>query len=193
MKKIGVASLLLMSFVLGARAVDIKVANHSVVSEPIMTEVLAFCNSQLPFTLAYQTKPDLDCSHAAECMGLLSSEKAPDDLAVIGLIRLPKSEVHQIINTNRMIALINVASLKSEDQKRYTWRLERMIMRSVAFLLGIKPAPDPRCVTRPYQSMDDLDSMGRNYTPPYNDQIKRKAILLDLMSSFSVTDPKHSK
>lgn len=166
---------LLFGMTLHAFALDLNVINAAAVDEPVMTDVITFCNEQLPFTLTVQTVESFSCTNMDTCQDALAALKTEKDAAAIGLVSLAESDLHQSINTNRMTALINVKPLLSDDTQKTTWRLQRMIMRSVAFLLGLPPAPDPNCVTRNYGSLEDLDTMGRNFTPPYNPMVRQKA------------------
>ena len=176
-RRIGIAALMIAGMagcIHPAHANDIKVINACGLDESIADEAIAFCNDQLPFTLAYLSGP-LSCDDPATCQEAIQALKTDADAALIALVRLDTADLHQSINTNRMTALINVTPLITDDPRQTTWRIERMIMRSVAFLLGITPAPDPNCVTRNYQSPEDLDTMGRNFTPPYNPVIRQRA------------------
>ncbi len=174
------ACALLLGMVSHTFALDMKVLNGADVDESVMVEVLSFCNEQLPFTLAYQVIDPCPCMDTATCQDALSALKTENDAAVIGLVSMENSDMHQSINTNRMVALINVKPLISEDSRQTAWRIQRMLMRSVAFLMGITPAPDPNCVTRNYESLDEFDTMGRNFTPPYNPLIQQKAYAMGI-------------
>lgn len=181
-RRIGIAALIVAGWAgcfHPAHASDIKVINACGLDEGIAAEAIAFCNDQLPFTLAYLSDT-LPCDDPATCQEAIQALKTDADAALIGLIRIETPDFHQAINTNRMTALINVTPLITDDPRQTTWRIERMIMRSVAFLLGITPAPDPNCVTRNYQSPEDLDTMGRNFTPPYNPVIRQRALELSV-------------
>jgi len=48
-------------------------------------------------------------------------------------------------------------------------------MRAAAFLFEMPPTPDPFCVTRDYRSLEDLDRMGRNYSPPWQGRFAKEA------------------
>ncbi|MFA7368455.1 MAG: hypothetical protein WC334_02305, partial [Kiritimatiellales bacterium] len=43
------------------------------------------------------------------------------------------------------------------------------------FSFGLPPTPDPFCVTRDYNSLEDLDSMGRNFSPPWQGRFAEEA------------------
>jgi predicted Zn-dependent protease len=169
-----------MMGVYGVYAADIKVVNCAAVSPTMMKQAVDFAEAQLQFQLKEVAGENADCPDTESCITYVLKRKGASDAAVIGVVSTTNFALHQVLDTNRMAAVINVEYLKSDDEKTAVWRLQRMLLRSVAFLLGIPPAPDPRCVTRNYRSLEDLDSMGRNFTPPYNDLIRRRAYDLNV-------------
>ncbi|MDD4737229.1 MAG: hypothetical protein PHP44_14125 [Kiritimatiellae bacterium] len=166
---------LLFGMTLHAFALDLNVINAAAVDEPVMTDVITFCNEQLPFTLTVQTVESFSCTNMDTCQDALAALKTEKDAAAIGLVSLAESDLHQSINTNRMTALINVKPLLSDDTQKTTWRLQRMIMRSVAFLLGMEPSGVPHCVTGPVESVEELDAISRNYFPLYTEKLAKRA------------------
>lgn len=181
-RKIGMAALLFAGMagcIHSALANDIKVINACGLDESVAAEAIAFCNDQLPFTLAYLSET-LSCDDPAACQEAIQTLKTDADAALIGLIRIENPDFHQSINTNRMTALINVTPLITVDPRQTTWRIERMIMRSVAFLLGMGPSGVPHCVTGPVESADELDSISRNYFPLYTEKLSSRAAELGL-------------
>ena len=184
MNKLGMVvsllTLLSLAYPVTAPAREIKVINAANVDAALMTDVVSFCNEQLPFTLTSDSSANCACANAQACQESILALKTDNDAAIIGLVSVDDPNFHQTINTNRMVALINVKPLIIADNQQTTWRLQRMLMRSVAFLLGIAPAPDPHCVTRHYESLADFDTMGRNFTPPYNPLVRQHAVELGI-------------
>ena len=70
---------------------------------------------------------------------------------------------------NRKIAFVNARALMPADgdEEKYARRLEKETVRVVANLIGIPPAPDPRCATHAYRNDAGLDAKGNNLCPPY--------------------------
>jgi len=48
-------------------------------------------------------------------------------------------------------------------------------MRAAAFVFELPPTPDPFSVTRDYRSLEDLDRMGRNFSPPWQGRFADEA------------------
>lgn len=92
-------------------------------------------------------------------------KKHANDVAYILVAELDGDE-HLNVNADRGIAIINAKALYTPDAKLFTGRIRRMVMRAAAFSFGLKPTPDPFCVTREYTSLEELDRMGNNYSPP---------------------------
>lgn len=169
-------------------ALELTVINGAALDDALMSEVLTFCNEQLPFTLATKTET-LSCETPETCQDTLEALKTETDAALIGLIRLDDPDFHQAINTNRMIALINVTPLLTDDPRVSAWRIERMIMRSVAFLLGMGPSGMQHCVTGPIESIEDLDQISRNYFPLYTEKLAKRAAEYGLETKPSIFEP----
>ncbi len=99
---------------------------------------------------------------------------------VISFHFTPADEEHICILTNQQVAVVNTARLKIADKEKYERRLERMLMRSAATLVGIGFDPDPHCVMHSYKNIEDLDRMGRNFSPPWQDKFKRAAVKIGM-------------
>ncbi len=101
---------------------------------------------------------------------------------------------HLAVYAKSGIALINTQPLYTADEETFARRIERQVMRAAAFSFGLPPTPDPFCVTRDYTSLEDLDSMGRNFSPPWQSRFaeeaeKRGLIPLDAAGEKSVIAP----
>ncbi len=75
------------------------------------------------------------------------------------------------------IAIVNAQPLSqgAASEEIYRKRVQRMVMRAAAFVFGLEPTPDPYCVTRDYRSLEDLDRMGNNYSPPWQARYAEEA------------------
>ena len=71
--------------------------------------------------------------------------------------------------------MINAQPLYTDDAEVFARRIERQVMRAAAFVFDMPPTPDPFCVTRDYRSLEDLDRMGRNYSPPWMGRFAEEA------------------
>ena len=107
--------------------------------------------------------------------------KQENDVAYIVVAKLDGEE-HLTANADSGIAIINARALYTADAEVFTGRIRRMVMRAAAFSLGLPPTPDPYCVTRDYRSLKDLDRMGNNYSPPWQDRFAKEAAKRGLQS-----------
>lgn len=98
--------------------------------------------------------------------GAIKDMRKENETMIIGLVSC-EADLHAHYETNHLAATINVTALKTDNRETYARRVERQVMRAIAFLAGLEPSPDPLCVTRHYTTLKDLDSMGRNYSPPW--------------------------
>ena len=48
-------------------------------------------------------------------------------------------------------------------------------MRGAAFMFGLTSDPDPHCVMHDYVTLDDLDKIGTNFSPPWLDRFIKAA------------------
>jgi hypothetical protein len=108
--------------------------------------------------------------------------KATNDVCLIVLAeRGEDALVHAVIMTNEATVVINVAALNSVNEVIFIRRLQRWTLRGAAFLMGIGPDPDIHCVMHDYVTLQDLDKMGLNFSPPWGDRFKQAASLRGLV------------
>ena len=100
--------------------------------------------------------------------------KHENDIAYIVIAQLDE-ESHLEVYEETGVAVINAQALHTDDAEKYALRIQRMAMRAAAFVFGLSPTPDPFCVTRNYRSLEDLDRMGRNYSPPWQARYAEEA------------------
>jgi predicted Zn-dependent protease len=113
--------------------------------------------------------------------------KSEDDVVLIVLAGFNGEPQHLNVFSNSGIAVVNVQPLYTDDAQRFALRVERQVMRAAAFSFGLPPTPDPFCVTRDYVSLEDLDRMGRNYSPPWQGRFADEAARRGL-GSLSAND-----
>jgi len=83
--------------------------------------------------------------------------------------------MHYFARTNEQVAVINIPAVASTNTLIFTHRLQRLSLRSAAFLFGIGPDPDPFCVMHDYRTLEDLDHMGANFSPPWGAKFREAA------------------
>jgi len=105
-----------------------------------------------------------------------ATQRRPGEAVIVVLAAVTNPPtMHLFTFREAGVALVNVPALATEDRERFARRLERQVMRGCAFLLGVEPSPDPFCVLRDYATLDELDDMGRNFSPPVHDDVQRAA------------------
>lgn len=102
------------------------------------------------------------------------------DAVVIALVRLDDEADPLTVDAERWLAIVNVSPLETDDAMRFARRVERMVMRGAAFAIGLPPTPDPFCVTRDFRQIEELDRMGRNYSPPWQARFAEEAARIGL-------------
>lgn len=126
----------------------------------------------------------------------LATVKSPSDVALVALAYDDFDfKEHAVYRYADGIAVINARALQVGDPDAEGWarRLEKLTMRSIGLLLDVDSVPNPLSAMYPYQSMEELDMMGRNYDPPSLLQVQRKAmqrgIRLQEDTPFNMTGP----
>lgn len=161
----------------------IVLVNAAAVDAPLLERVRAFAERELHVAVRTLEKPKLAGKEntAAGGINFQTLEKAaargkPEaDVIRIVLAELPDEGQHLAVFTERGVAIVNVQPLYTEDSEVFARRVERQVMRAAAFSVGLPPTPDPFCVTRDYRSLDDLDRMGRNFSPPWQGRFAEEA------------------
>jgi hypothetical protein len=78
---------------------------------------------------------------------------------------LPEGQ-HAYVDPERKAGVVNVGLLVPEVEEKTLRRLDRQAIRIVGFSLGVPPQPIPMCALYPYRTIEELDRMGRGFSPP---------------------------
>ena len=166
----------------GVEEKTLTIVNAAAVDAAMLEQVRAFAEQELRVPVRVIENPKLaglgDFQALEDAAGQAKHEK---DVAYIVVAKMDGDE-HLKVDADRGIAIINARALYTADTKVFTGRIRRMVMRSAAFSLGLPPTPDPYCVTRDYRSLQDLDRMGNNYSPPWQDRFAKEAAKRGLQS-----------
>lgn len=83
---------------------------------------------------------------------------------------------HSVYRYDDRVALIHVPAVTEgvEGDQAY-YRVERLVMRALAFMTGFEHSPDPFSVMTPYRTLEDLDRRGRNFSPPDTFKFQKRA------------------
>lgn len=103
--------------------------------------------------------------------------KTSKDVCIIALATAKNDELmHAKVMTNAQVVVVNVSALKVDDKAQFERRLKRWTLRGVAFLFGIGADPDPHCVMHDYRTLEELDKLGMNFSPPWGEKVRKAAI-----------------
>jgi hypothetical protein len=153
----------------------LTVVNAAAVDTNLLEQVRAFAEKELRVPVRVIDMPAL--AEQGDFQTLENSAMATkheNDVAYIIAAELDEEE-HLRVNADSGIAMINAKALYTDDAEKFTGRIRRMVMRAAAFSFGLEPTPDPFCVTRDYRSLEDLDRMGNNYSPPWQVRFAEEA------------------
>lgn len=154
----------------------IALVNAGAVDTNTLERLRRFAQAELDVPVRSASIPKYELSALHEGSTNIVKVKTAADVCMIGLVSpdkvIPK---HMVVLPDAHIAVVNVKAMAADDPEKFARRLERQVMRSAAFLMGLPPSPDPYDVTRHYRSMEDLDAMGRNFCAPWKQSWQRAA------------------
>jgi len=154
----------------------ITIINAAAIDATLLERVRSFAEKELYVPVRTLEKPRL-----AEKKDFQTLEKAAkrvksdSDVTLIVLSGFDNETEHLKVYPESGIVIVNSLPLNTDDAEKFARRMERMVMRAAAFSFGMEPTPDPFCVTRNYRSLEDLDTMGRNYSPPWQGRFAKEA------------------
>lgn len=155
----------------------ITIVNAAAVDAPLLERVRAFAEQELRVPVRALEKPNLagkESFQAAEKAAQLVKTDA--DVTLIVLTGFNNESQHLAVYSNSSVAVVNIQPLYTDDAEKFGRRVERQVMRAAAFSFGLEPTPDPFCVTRDYFSTEELDDMGRNFSPPWQGRFAEEAV-----------------
>lgn len=154
----------------------VSILNMANVDSAILERVRGFAEKNLyvPVTVTNSAlSSEADLVAAGESAARMRTSL--DACLVVLVLPTKKSDLHALILTNLMVTVVNIGAIKSDDPERFVKRVEQQVMRGVAFLFGIGPDPDPHCVMHDYHTLDELDNIGLNFSPPWGDMFRKAA------------------
>lgn len=165
---------------LGAKAQgpvkDIALANAGAVDAKLLQRLQTFAQGELDVPIRTLDVPRVHLKALHEGGQAYVKQMAPNDIFLIVLVA-PEADIamHMALLPDIKVVIVNTKALMTDDAEKYARRIERQVMRSAAFLLGLPSSPDPHDVTRNYLSLDDLDTMGRNFCAPWRVSFEKAA------------------
>lgn len=154
----------------------VTLVNAAAVDAQLLERVRAFAEQELRVRVCavenrkLAGKPDFQAMEKAA-----RRIKTDADVCLIVLTGFNNDSQHLAIYAGTGIAVINMQPLYTAEAETFARRIERQVMRAAAFSLGLPPTPDPFCVTRDYHALEDLDAMGRNFSPPWQGRFAEEA------------------
>ena len=146
----------------------ITLVNAAAVDADLLERIRLFAEKELHVPVRTLEKPRLARSKSFQALEKAALRiKTDADISFIVLAGINGEEKHLEVYAEDGVALVNTQSLYTDETETFARRMERMVMRAAAFVFDMPPTPDPFCVTRDYRSLEDLDRMGRNYSPPW--------------------------
>ncbi len=154
----------------------ITIVDYTGMDKAMLEDIQAFAEREL-YTPVKAQQRNLDQQQTLDAYkSLVVTEKNESDACLIAIVKPTQAgKIHADYDTNTQVTVINATVLQTEDKKTYANRIKRHVMRGVGFLFGLTPAPDPFCVTKHYWTLEELDKMGLNYNPPWQDRFKKEA------------------
>ncbi len=154
----------------------ITLVNAAAVDAELLERLRAFAESQLHVPVRTLEKTRLAGKKSFQTLEKSALRiKTDADVSLIVLAGVNGEEKHLGVYPENGVALINTQPLYTNDAEVFARRIERQVMRAAAFVFEMPPTPDPFCVTRDYRSLDELDRMGRNYSPPWMGRFAEEA------------------
>ena len=154
----------------------ITLVNAAAVDAPLLERVRAFAEKELHVPVRAVENPKLAGKASFQALEKAARRSKTDaDVTLIVLSGINGDPRHLVVNSESGIALVNAQPIYTADKEIFARRIERQVMRAAAFSFGMEPTPDPFCVTRDYTTLEDLDTMGRNFSPPWQGRYAEEA------------------
>ncbi|MFA6173190.1 MAG: hypothetical protein WC701_05840 [Kiritimatiellales bacterium] len=158
------------------QAKTVTIVNAAAVDAGLLERVRAFAENELHVPVRTVENPELAGKKDFQALEKSARRiKTDADVSLIVLAGFNGERRHLAVFSGSGIAIINAQPLYTADSETFARRIERQVMRAAAFSFGLPPTPDPFCVTRDYNSLEDLDSMGRNFSPPWQGRFAEEA------------------
>lgn len=154
----------------------VTIVNAAAVEAPLLERVRAFAEKELHVPVRTVENRRLAGKKSFTALEKSAQRfKSDNDVILIVLAGISTEPQHLAVYSGKGIALVNTQVLYTDETEIFSRRVERQVMRAAAFSFGLPPTPDPFCVTRDYSSLEDLDTMGRNFSPPWQGRFAEEA------------------
>jgi hypothetical protein len=155
------------------------VAPESMADAPV-ERVRDWMKSNLHYAVEVLRLPAWAGETAEEQMEALSGLPEAHILVTVVMAERLDEGRHAVILPERMLGFIHVPVLFGSEEERDFRRLERQAMRIAGFSLGVPPQPMPFCALAPYRTLEELDRLGRGFSPPAMAQYRSRLVELEI-------------
>lgn len=145
-------------------------------SDDAVVRVRDWMQSNLHYEVDVLRLPAWEGTTAEEQMASLKALPEENILVTVVMAERLEEGRHAVILPERMLGFIQVPLLFESPEERDFRRLERQAMRIAGFSLGVPPQPMPFCALAPYRSLEELDRMGRGFSPPAMAQYRAQLV-----------------
>ena len=85
---------------------------------------------------------------------------------------------HGVLRPEQGVAIINVPAMQADGaaDEKVQMRLERQVIRGICMLMGLESSPNPFSAMATYNTMAELDGIGRNLDPPWLVRLQKTAL-----------------
>lgn len=132
----------------------------------LVSRVQVWMATNLHYEVHLKVLPSWDGSNALEQAESLAALPGPQDLVTVVLANRLDEGKHAVLVPGEAMGFINVPLLATDPFETYARRLERQAIRIVGYILGVPPQPMPFCALAPYNDLQELDRIGRGFSPP---------------------------
>ena len=160
----------------------VTLARVGELDDALMDQVKAWAESSLAVAVPIAESLDVTSSKLADVVPVAAAQLGPDDVGMVVLNSLASpDEPNGIYRPDERVVVINVADMREgADEKKLGWRLERQVIRGICVLMGLEWSPNPESAMAQYETLEELDQMGRNLDPPWLLKFQERANALGI-------------
>lgn len=135
--------------------------------DPVLVErVQGWMSTNLFYEVRVQRLPDWEGGSGEAQLKVLKDKIERPGIVTVVLSDRLEDEKHAVVFPNEKLGIVNVPLLAPEVNETTLRRLDRQAIRIVGFSLGVPPQPIPFCALYPYENLNQLDQIGRGFSPP---------------------------
>ena len=150
--------------------------------EALMDRLKKWAETSLAVPVPLAESLTVTSDKLADVVPAAAAQLSPDDVGMVVLNTLASAdEPNGIFRPDERVVVINVTDMREgADENILAWRLERQVIRGICVLMGLEWSPNPESAMAQYQSLEELDRMGRNLDPPWLLKFQERANALGI-------------